>query len=233
MEKLVVFTGAGISAESGLQTFRDSGGLWEGYDIEKVATPQAWAANPQLVLQFYNERRRNVAQASPNAAHLALVELERCFDTVIITQNIDDLHERAGSKKVIHLHGEIFKARSTADPGLLYSIRGTELNLGDCCELGSQLRPHIVWFGEAVPAMQEAMEITRSADIFVVIGTSLTVYPAAGLMDFAPEKSDKYFIDPRAEAPQGVRRLKVVRLKAAEGVVQVVREILKSKREVV
>lgn len=178
---LVVLTGAGISAESGLKTFRDSGGLWEGYRIEEVATPEAWQRNPQLVLNFYNMRRREIKKAQPNAAHLKLAELEQLFDVRIITQNIDDLHERAGSSKVLHLHGEIFKMRSSADPGLIKPIDG-DMHLGDCAEDGAQLRPHVVWFGEPVPAIAEAIAWVEQADVFAVIGTSLQVYPAAGLL---------------------------------------------------
>ena len=177
----VVLTGAGISAESGLKTFRDAGGLWEGYRIEEVATPEAWQRNPRLVLDFYNMRRREVKRAQPNMAHLKLAELERQFDVRIITQNIDDLHERAGSSKVLHLHGEIFKMRSSLHPELIYPIEG-DIHPGDCAEDGAQLRPHVVWFGEPVPAMADAIAWVEEADIFAVIGTSLQVYPAAGLL---------------------------------------------------
>lgn len=187
---LVVLTGAGISAESGLKTFRDAGGLWEGYRIDEVATPEAWQRNPQLVLDFYNMRRREVRKAQPNAAHLKLAELEQYFDVRIITQNIDDLHERAGSSKVLHLHGEILKMRSSLHPELIYPIDG-DINLGDSAEDGAQLRPHVVWFGEPVPAMADALTWMEDADIFAVIGTSLQVYPAAGLLfhlnQFRPE----------------------------------------------
>ncbi|MCE3281260.1 MAG: NAD-dependent deacylase, partial [Bacteroidetes bacterium] len=169
-QKLVVFTGAGISAESGIKTFRDSGGLWEEYNISEVATPQAWEKNKELVLDFYNKRRKQVLESEPNEAHYALVELEEKYDVHIITQNIDDLHERAGSKKVLHLHGEIIKSRSTVDPSLVYKIKGSELKLGDKCEKGSQLRPHIVWFGEMVPMMDVANLIAEKADIFMVVG---------------------------------------------------------------
>ncbi|MBX7136814.1 MAG: NAD-dependent deacylase [Oligoflexia bacterium] len=196
-EKLVVLTGAGISAESGLKTFRDSDGLWEGYRIQDVATPAAWVQDPVLVLDFYNERRRAVQAAAPNPAHLALAALEQEFKVTIITQNIDDLHERAGSSDVLHLHGEIYKARSTLDPKLIYSIKGTELNPGDRCEKGSQLRPHIVWFGEAVPEMERAIEITKKADLFAVVGTSLVVYPAASLVQFVSAAVPIYLVDPK------------------------------------
>ena len=197
MKKIVVLTGAGISAESGLKTFRDSGGLWEGYEVAEVATPQAWAANPQLVLEFYNQRRKQAYEAEPNPGHLALAALETHFEVAIITQNIDALHERAGSTNVLHLHGEISKARSTVDSSLVYDLPSWELKEGDTCEKGSQLRPHIVWFGEAVPMMEPAMAIASQADIFIVAGTSLVVYPAASLLDFAPAESAKFIIDPK------------------------------------
>ena len=193
-KKLVVLTGAGISAESGLRTFRDSDGLWEGYNIEDVATPRAWRKDPKLVLEFYNYRRKNVLDANPNAAHIGLAELEKDFNVTIITQNIDDLHERGGSTDVLHLHGEIFKMRSERDEEMIYEIKG-DINIGDKAEDGHQLRPHIVWFEEPVPKIQEAMEITSTADIFVVVGTSLVVYPAAGLVHYAPPGIPKYIVD--------------------------------------
>jgi NAD-dependent deacetylase len=196
MEKLVVLSGAGISAESGIRTFRDMGGLWEEYDIMEVASPEGWERNPKLVQQFYNERRRQLLEAMPNRAHKALVELEKYYDVRIITQNIDDLHERAGSQSVLHLHGELRKARSTGHPGLIYDIEGWEIREDDRCEKGFPLRPDVVWFGEAVPAMEAAIEITLQADIFVVIGTSLNVYPAAGLLDYAGDDVPVYLIDP-------------------------------------
>lgn len=223
MKKVVVLTGAGISAESGLKTFRDSDGLWENYRIEDVATPSAWMKDRKLVLDFYNERRRQVKLAQPNAAHLALAKLEEKFEVTIITQNIDDLHERAGSSRIIHLHGEIFKSRSTVDPSLIYEIKGTELNEGELCMHGSQLRPHIVWFGEAVPAMEIAADVVSTADMFIVIGTSLAVYPAAGLTEYASEDADKFIIDPAAI---GLRGFTVIRQKAGEGVPQLVSKIL-------
>src|SRR5215510_10022526 len=196
MKKLVVLTGAGISAESGLRTFRDSDGLWEGYNIEDVATPRAWKKDPQLVLDFYNMRRKNVADAEPNAAHVGLASLEKDFDVTIITQNIDDLHERAGSSNVMHLHGEIFKMRSERDHELVYEIKG-DIKIGDKAEDGQQLRPHIVWFEEPVPMIEEAVPVVRNADVFVVVGTSLVVYPAAGLVNYAPWNIPKYIIDKR------------------------------------
>jgi len=183
-KKLVVLTGAGISAESGLRTFRDSDGLWEGYNVTDVATPRAWRKDPQLVLNFYNERRKNVADAKPNAAHYALAELEKNYDVTIITQNIDDLHERAGSTKIIHLHGEIFKMRSERDDSLIKEIR-EDMRLGDLADDGAQWRPAIVWFEEPVSKIEEAVRVAQTADIFVVVGTSLVVYPAAGLVNYA------------------------------------------------
>lgn len=196
MKKIVVLTGAGISAESGLKTFRDSGGLWEGYDVTEVATPQAWTANQQLVIEFYNQRRKQALEALPNAGHLALAALEEQFDVQIITQNIDALHENAGSTNVLHLHGEITKVRSTLDESLVYELDGWELKKGDTCEKGSQLRPHIVWFGEAVPLMEPAIKIASRSDIFIVAGTSLVVYPAASLLDYVPSHTPKFIVDP-------------------------------------
>lgn len=194
MKKLVVLTGAGISAESGLKTFRDSDGLWEGHDVAEVATPEAWYKNPKLVLDFYNMRRRNVLDATPNNAHIVLAELEDDYDVEIVTQNIDDLHERAGSTNVMHLHGEIFKMRSERDEHLKYSIRG-DINIGDKAEDGAQLRPDIVWFGEPVYMIEEAIPIMQSADVFVLVGSSLAVYPAAGLLQYVPGSTPKYIID--------------------------------------
>nr|WP_199157766.1 NAD-dependent deacylase [Pedobacter sp. ASV2] len=195
--KLVVLTGAGISAESGLKTFRDSDGLWEGYNVYDVATPEAWEKDPALVQQFYNERRKQVLEAQPNKAHKILAELENDFDVEIITQNIDDLHERAGSTKVTHLHGIITKSQSNRKASLTYPIDGWELKIGQLCEMGSQLRPHVVWFGENVPMIETAAEICSKADIFLLIGTSLAVYPAAGLVDFVSSSIPKYIIDPK------------------------------------
>lgn len=195
MNKLVVLTGAGVSAESGIPTFRDANGLWEGHDIMEVASIQGWHKNKELVLDFYNKRRENAKAAKPNFAHLALAELEKQFDVTIITQNVDDLHEKAGSTKVVHLHGELFKSQSTANPDLVYEMKGWEINIGDTCELGSQLRPFIVWFGEAVPKMEDAIKMASEADIFLVIGTSMQVYPAASLIDFVPYSAPKYIID--------------------------------------
>lgn len=196
--KIAVLTGAGVSAESGIKTFRDSDGLWENHRIEDVATPAAWHKNPALVLDFYNQRRRQLLSVQPNAAHIALVELEKKFDVVIITQNVDDLHERAGSKYVLHLHGELLKARSTFNESLVYEWK-KDILIGDRCELGSQLRPHIVWFGEAVPNMEIAIHEISNADDVIIIGTSMQVYPAAGLINFAPRSSKKFYIDPMAD----------------------------------
>ncbi len=191
---IVVLSGAGISAESGLKTFRDSDGLWNGYDVYEVASPDGWHKNPKLVLDFYNARRKDVAAAIPNAAHIGLAELEQDFDVTIITQNIDDLHERGGSTKVLHLHGEIFKMRSVADENTVFEIRG-DINLGDTAADGVQLRPHIVWFGEAVPMMEKAAALLHDCDYFVVVGTSLQVYPAAGLIQYVQEEVPKFIID--------------------------------------
>ncbi|MCK5468066.1 MAG: NAD-dependent deacylase [Cyclobacteriaceae bacterium] len=196
MKKIVVLSGAGVSAESGIKTFRDSGGLWEGHDVMDVASPEGWAKDRELVLNFYNERRKNALSASPNKGHQIIAELENQFKVTVITQNVDNLHEKAGSSNVIHLHGELFKSRSTVDPNLIYDMDGWELNIGDKCEKGSQLRPHIVWFGEMVPMMEVAVEETLSADIFIVIGTSLQVYPAAGLLEYVKESNPKFIIDP-------------------------------------
>jgi len=195
-KKITVLTGAGVSAESGLKTFRDSDGLWEGHEVMEVATPEAWQRDKKLVLDFYNERRKQALNAKPNAGHLGIAELEKHAQVVVITQNVDNLHEQAGSSKVIHLHGELFKSRSTLDPNIIYDIEGWELKLGDKCEKGSQLRPHIVWFGEMVPMIEVAAHETLSADIFMVVGTSLLVYPAASLIDYAAD-IPKIVIDPK------------------------------------
>ncbi len=227
-EKVVVLTGAGISAESGLKTFRDSGGLWEGYDVHDVATPEAWQQNPKLVLDFYNERRKNVLNAQPNKAHKALVRLEQRYDVQIITQNVDDLHERAGSKNVLHLHGEILKARSTRDPNLVYPWK-KDMHLGDTCESGSQLRPHIVWFGEDVPLIGKAASICAQADILLVIGTSLVVYPAAGLTAYVPPHCRKIIINPNIPDSARIQGFETVAAPATQGVPPVVDELLRNK----
>ena len=216
-KKLVVLTGAGISAESGLKTFRDSDGLWEGYNVYEVATPTGFKKDPKLVLDFYNMRRKDVAAAQPNAAHIGLAELEKDFNVTIITQNIDDLHERAGSSNIIHLHGEIFKMRSVNNPNLIYDIRG-DINLGDLAEDGGQLRPHIVWFEEQVPKIEDAVEVMTAAEIFVVIGTSLLVYPAAGLVNYAPPYIPKFIIDKSVPYTYSVNNLTAIEKPATEGV---------------
>lgn len=217
MKKLVVLSGAGMSAESGLRTFRDMGGIWEEYDVTEVASPVAWENKRELVLRFYNERRKQLLEVKPNEGHIGLAELENEFDVHIVTQNVDDLHERAGSSKILHLHGELKKARSTSDPSLVYEIDGWELKTGDLCEKGSQLRPHIVWFGEAVPAIEEAVPIVQDADILVIIGTSLNVYPAAGLVQYAPSNIPVYLIDPN-EVASGNSNIIFIKSGAGEGV---------------
>lgn len=226
MKKIIVLTGAGVSAESGIKTFRDSGGLWEEYKIEEVATPEAFERNPGLVLEFYNQRRKQLLFAEPNEAHYALARLQEKYDVEIITQNVDDLHERGGSKKILHLHGELKKSRSTLDPSLVYTIDGWELNLGDTCEKGSQLRPHIVWFGELVPNIVTAANICSKADIFLVVGTSLAVYPAAGLIDYVPQYSPKYIIDPNATDIRWISNLHVIAERAGKGVPELVNKLL-------
>lgn len=226
MKKLVVLTGAGISKESGISTFRDFDGLWRNYRYEELASPEAWYRDPQLVLDFYNMRRKIVVEAEPNPGHLALVELEKKYDVTIITQNVDDLHERAGSRHIVHLHGEIRKSRSTLAEDMVYDIDGSELCLGDHCEKGSQLRPHIVWFGEPVPMIMEASRIAREADIFIVIGTSLMVYPAAGLLYEIDSMVPKYLVDPKASPAYGVDQLEIIRDTASAGVPVLVHRLL-------
>lgn len=219
---LVVLSGAGISAESGLKTFRDSDGLWNGYDVYEVASPQGWHKNPQLVLDFYNARRRDVAAALPNAAHIGLARLEQDFKVTIITQNIDDLHERAGSTQIIHLHGEIFKMRSIDNEQHIYEIR-SDINLGDLAPDGSQLRPHIVWFGESVPLMEKAADVVQQCDYFVVIGTSLQVYPAASLLYYTPEHIPKFIIDKKIPVAEHQNNLHIIEMPATEGVAELKR----------
>lgn len=226
MKRIVVLTGAGISAESGIRTFRDSGGLWEEHRIEDVATFDAWRRNPALVMEFYNQRRKQLLDVKPNPAHYALARLEQKYDVQIITQNVDDLHERAGSSNILHLHGELRKSRSTSDDSLVYDINGWELKLGDRCEKGSQLRPHIVWFGEAVPMIEPASELAASADIFMVIGTSLNVYPAAGLIHYVPANNVKYLIDPNAFPLSGIKNLFVMQEKAGIALPKLAEELL-------
>jgi NAD-dependent deacetylase len=224
-KKLVVLTGAGISAESGLKTFRDSDGLWEGYDINEVATATAWSRNPALVQEFYNARRKGVKKAQPNAAHYVLAELENDFNVQIITQNIDDLHERAGSSNIIHLHGEILKMRSEKNEELIYPVEG-DIRMGDIAEDGAQLRPHIVWFEEAVPMMEDAALATRQADIFLIVGTSLVVYPTAGLVNYAPWPIPKFIVDKRIPYTSSLHNLTAIEKPASEGMKQV-KELLK------
>jgi NAD-dependent deacetylase len=226
MKKIVVLTGAGVSAESGIRTFRDNDGYWRQYHYEEVASPRAWEQHPELVLEFYNERRKNVIESEPNAAHKALADLEKAYNVHIITQNVDDMHERAGSSNVLHLHGEIRKSRSTIDPSLVYDIEGWELKMGDVCEKGSQLRPDIVWFGEPVPMMDDAIELVSDAEIFLIIGTSLLVYPAASLVHYAPDDAVKYLIDPSANPQALVHHLEVIRKKATDGVPELVFKLL-------
>lgn len=216
-KKLVVLTGAGMSQESGIRTFRDMGGLWEEYDVTEVATPEAWESNPELVMKFYNDRRKQLYESEPNEGHRGLADLENDFDVQVITQNIDDLHERAGSSKVLHLHGELKKVKSSRYPELIYDLDGWELKFGDLCEKGYQLRPHVVWFGEPVPAMEEAVPLVAEADIFVVVGTSLNVYPAAGLLHYAKPETPIFVVDPE-RPPVYLRNVDFIDEKAGVGV---------------
>lgn len=224
MKRIVVLTGAGISAESGIKTFRDADGLWEGHDVMEVASPQGWQNNMELVLDFYNQRRKQLLSVAPNPAHYALANLEKEFDVQIITQNIDDLHERAGSSNVTHLHGELLKARSTFDEDLVMDWKN-DIQLGDFCEYNHQIRPHVVWFGEAVPMFQVAAQITEKADILIIIGTSMQVYPAASLVDFAPRNIPVYFVDPKPNISEN-GRLEIISKKAVEGVPELVNRLL-------
>lgn len=224
MENIVVLTGAGISAESGLKTFRDEDGLWEGHEVTEVASPEGWRKNKQVVLEFYNQRRRQLKKAKPNAAHRALAKLEEQYEVTIITQNVDNLHERAGSTCVKHLHGELFKARSTVDPNLILDWRG-DLCEGDHCRHGAQLRPHVVWFGEQVPMLAVATKIVQKADALLIIGTSMQVYPAAGLMNSAPNGISIYFIDPHPRISSG-KNLHVLSENASTGVPKVVNKLM-------
>ncbi|MCC4213125.1 SIR2 family NAD-dependent protein deacylase [Leeuwenhoekiella parthenopeia] len=224
MKKIIVLSGAGISAESGLKTFRDSNGLWEGHDVMEVASPEGWFKNRALVLDFYNQRRRQLKTVKPNAAHQALVDLEKQFDVHIITQNVDDLHERAGSTKVLHLHGELLKARSTSDEELVLDWH-EDICEGDLCAKGSQLRPHIVWFGELVPLLEPAIELTAKADYIIIVGTSMQVYPAAGLINYAKPEAAIYFIDPHPNITSQ-KNLKVISEKASKGIPIVVEDLL-------
>lgn len=220
---IVVLSGAGVSAESGINTFRDSNGLWENHDIMEVASPQGFANNPKLVLDFYNKRRKQLLEVKPNAAHKALVELEANHDVTIITQNVDDLHERAGSTNVVHLHGELLKVRSSGNENTVLEWK-KDLNLGDCCEENHQLRPHVVWFGEMVPMMDEAMRYVNQAEILIIVGTSMQVYPAASLLQFAPENTPIYFVDPNPSISSS-ERISVVTENASTGIPKVISEI--------
>ena len=223
MQNIVVFTGAGISAESGLGTFRDSGGLWEQFKIEDVATPEAFERNPELVLNFYNLRRKQLLESEPNAAHISLNKLSEKYNLHIITQNIDDLHERSGSENVLHLHGKLMESKSSVDDSLIYPIEGADLKIGDLCENGSQLRPNVVWFGEAVPKMIEAISITKKADIFIVIGTSLNVFPAASLLNYTDNAKRIILIDLKAKQERGIE---VIKEKATIAVPKLVRDLV-------
>lgn len=225
MKKIVVLTGAGISEESGIKTFRDAGGLWEGHDIMEVASPEGWRKNKELVLEFYNLRRQQLKEVEPNDAHKYLVKLEDKYEVVIVTQNVDNLHERAGSNKIIHLHGELLKARSTLNESLVYDW-DKDIILGDKCEKGSQLRPHIVWFGEAVPMMSEALKEIIDADIILVVGTSLQVYPAAGILTYSPPEMRKIIVDRKVPDVSGVKNIEVFEMKASEGMKLVVEKLL-------
>jgi NAD-dependent deacetylase len=225
-KKLVVLTGAGISAESGIATFRDAGGLWEGYRVEDVATPEAWYKDPSLVLEFYNQRRKKLLEVKPNRGHEILAELELYFEIMVVTQNVDDLHERAGSTNIIHLHGSLFESRSTVDENLIYPIQGWELKLGDRCEKGSQLRPNIVWFGEMVPMMEVAAHHAAQADIFLVVGTSMVVYPAAGLIHYVPIECPKFVVDPKLPDVGTIPYVTMIADKASTGMEKVKEQLL-------
>ena len=226
MKKILVLTGAGISEESGIKTFRDAGGLWEGHDVMEVASPQGWNKNKELVLEFYNQRRKQLQTVEPNDAHKFLVKLEKKYKVVIVTQNVDNLHERAGSKNIIHLHGELLKVRSSLDESLIYE-RKEDIHIGDKCEKGSQLRPHIVWFGEAVPMMAAALKEVIDTDIFIVIGTSLQVYPAANMINYAPPQKQKFIIDRKVPDVSGIKNMEIYEMKASEGVKLVAEKLLK------
>ncbi|HOS15651.1 MAG TPA: NAD-dependent deacylase [Bacteroidales bacterium] len=234
MKRIVAITGAGISAESGIKTFRDEDGLWENYRIEDVATPEAWNKDYKLVLRFYNERLKQLINTSPNEGHRSLVRLEEFYDVQIITQNVDDLHERAGSSKVLHLHGELRKKRSQVDPNYINPIdtNENEIKIGDLCPYGKQMRPHIVWFGEAVPMMEKAVELVSKADILLIIGTSMAVYPAAGLIYYAKSNIPVYYIDPKANQTNIPDR-KVIRIsqKAGTGLPQLVDSFIENAKD--
>lgn len=228
-KKLVIFSGAGMSAESGIKTFRDNGGLWEEYRVEDVATPEAWERDPELVTRFYNQRRKQVMEAQPNEAHKIIADLQKYFDVTVITQNVDNLHERAGSKKVIHLHGEIMKVRSSRNPLLVYELKHWEVKMGDTCELGSQLRPNIVWFGELVPMMEPAIEIAGEAELLTVIGTSLNVYPAAGLVNYTPDEIPKWLVDPGTFNLEHIKNLTHIKETAVNGMNELKEVLMKLK----
>jgi NAD-dependent deacetylase len=225
MKKLVILSGAGMSQESGLRTFREMGGLWESYNVEDVASIDGWYRNPELVMDFYNQRRKQLFEAEPNKGHLGIAELEKWFDVTIITQNVDDLHERAGSSNVLHLHGELRKVRSTIDSDLVYELDGWELKFGDKCEKGSQLRPHIVWFGEPVPALYDAIPFVEEADIIVVVGTSMVVYPAAGLVHYAKPEASVFVVDPNRPGV-ALKNVVYIEEKAGDGI-SILKEKLK------
>ncbi len=228
MKKIAVLSGAGVSAESGIKTFRDAGGLWEGHDVMEVASPDGWRRNPALVLDFYNQRRRQLLTVEPNAAHLAIAQLEQYFDVTVITQNVDDLHERAGSTHIIHLHGELRKSRSTRYPQMIYDCDG-DILLGDLCEKGAQLRPHIVWFGEMVPMLEPAAEAVELAETVIIVGTSMQVYPAAGLVGFAPPFARIYYVDPNPSINYELSlmgNLRVIAEPATTGIPKVVGELM-------
>jgi NAD-dependent deacetylase len=225
--KLVALTGAGISAESGIPTFRDAGGLWEGHNVEDVATPEGFKRNPELVLEFYNQRRKRAHEVEPNRGHIVFKELEQYFDVSIVTQNVDNLHERAGSTNVIHLHGSLFESRSTKDESLIYPINGWKLKLGDLCEKGHQLRPNIVWFGEMVPMMEVAAKLANEADVFIVAGTSMLVYPAAGLIEYVRHEIPKYIIDPNKPNITGGANIHFITEKGSVGMDKVKTLLLK------
>lgn len=226
MKKVVVLTGAGMSAESGIKTFRDAGGLWEGHDIMEVASPQGFENNPDLVLDFYNQRRRQLLEVSPNQAHFEIAQLEKLYDVTVITQNIDDLHERAGSTKVVHLHGELLKARSTKNVHHIYNWK-KDIVIGDHCKLNSQLRPHIVWYGEPVPMLDHAIEITLKADMLVIIGTSMQVYPAASLVHYIKPNTPMFFIDPKPTIqPNDFNNLTIISEIASKGVQLLIKKYL-------
>lgn len=226
MNEVAVLTGAGMSADSGLATFRDSGGLWEGYDINEVATVDGWNKNPERVLNFYNLRRKQALEAEPNEGHIALAKLEEKFDVTIVTQNVDDLHERGGSSNVLHLHGELRKARSVENKELVYDIGSEPIKLGDTAEDGAQLRPHVVWFGEMVPMLEQAARVVEQADILIVIGTSLVVYPAAGLVDYADPDIPRYIVDPATPELRSFKGWEHIKSRAAEGTPELVEKLL-------